>query len=285
MQTTNIVELTPENFQSILIETSQQKLVLVAFWAQQVEESVPYIAQLEQLVSNHGEHLVLAKVDCQTQQQIAMQFGIQNIPTIVLFKEGQPLDGLAGAQPLENVQQLLEKHLPKPEVILLQQAQLLIAAEQYAEAFPMLKEANQLAPDNIDIVKALADVQLGLGKAPEAELLLAEIKMVDQDDYYQSLMAKLDLLKEAADTPEIQALEQQLAAQPDNVELVVKLAVQLHQVQRNEDALEKLFTILKVDLNGADGEAKKVFMDIIQTLPAGDALATQYRRRLYSLLY
>ena len=82
---------------------------------------------------------------------------------------------------------------------------------------------------------------------------------------------------------EIQALEAALSAAPDNNELKEKLAVQYQAVQRSEEALALLFTVLQQDLNF--GGSKKLFLDILAALPKGDSVASQYRRKLYSLLY
>ena len=81
----------------------------------------------------------------------------------------------------------------------------------------------------------------------------------------------------------VKALEQALATDPANKELQQQLAVQYHQVQRSAEALALLFEILKQDLNF--GEAKKLYLDILATLPKGEPLASSYRRKLYSLLY
>lgn len=98
-------------------------------------------------------------------------------------------------------------------------------------------------------------------------------------------MAQIELLKQAADTPEIQQLQQQIDADPDNAELATQLALQYHQVGRNEEALELLFSHLKKDLAAANGQARKILQDILAALGTGDALAAKYRRQLYSLLY
>ncbi|AWB68615.1 co-chaperone YbbN [Saccharobesus litoralis] len=281
----NIHDLTPENFQSILLEQSQTQLVLVFFWAQSIPESVELLPVVEHLAGQHLGKIILAKVDCESQRQIAMQFGVQAIPTLALVKEGQPIDGLAGQQTQAQVQEWLENHLPKPEDELLQQAQVLIAQEQYTQAYSPISQAIEIAPERVDIQKALIDVYVNTGKVAEAESLLSQIKMIDQDDYYQSLLAKLELAKEAADSPEIQALEQQIKDNPSDEMLPVKLAVALHQVQRNEEALAHLLGLMTRRLDAANGEARKILMDILQTLPDGDPLATKCRRRLYSLLY
>nr|WP_269836652.1 tetratricopeptide repeat protein [Rheinheimera soli] len=159
----------------------------------------------------------------------------------------------------------------------------LLEQQNWTEAYPLLKEANELASDRVDIRLQLALVQVELGQLEAAEKALATVLMADQDVLYQSVKARLELAQQAADSPEVKALEQALVTDPDNKELQQQLAVQYHQVQRSAEALALLFEILKQDLNF--GEAKKLYLDILATLPKGEPLASSYRRKLYSLLY
>ena len=115
--------------------------------------------------------------------------------------------------------------------------------------------------------------------------MLKTVPLQDQDTRYQGLVAQIELLKQAADTPEIQQLQQQVADNPADAALASQLALQLHQVGRNEEALELLFSHLQKDLAAADGQARKMFQEILAALGTGDALASKYRRQLYALLY
>lgn len=280
---TNSLAITLENFQQVIIEESKSQLVLVDFWAQQIPESVELRDKLTAALANHGDTILFATVDCETQGQIAQQFGIQGLPTAVLVKDGQPLDGLTGPQTDESINEFLAKYLPKQQDLLLVQAKDLLAEGNVAEAFPIISQAYQLDNERADIKLVLANVYIQTGKITEAESLLKSIKMIDQDSDYQSLMAKLELAMQAADSPEIQALEQQLLNEPDNVELQQKLAAQYSQVNRNEDALTILFRL--VQKNGADIASKDLLLDVLKSLPDGDALASKYRRKLYTLMY
>ena len=280
---TNALAITLENFQQVIIEESKAQLVLVDFWAQQIPESVELRDKLATALANHGDTILLATVDCETQGQIAQQFGIQGLPTAVLVKDGQPLDGLTGPQTDESISEFLAKYLPKEQDALLAQAKNLLAESKVSEAFPVISQAYQLDSERADIKLVLANVYIQTGKITEAEALLQSIKMIDQDSEYQSLMAKLELANQAADSPEIQALEQQLISEPDNVELQQKLAAQYSQVNRHDDALAILFRL--VQTNGADISSKDLLLDVLKSLPDGDALASKYRRKLYTLMY
>ena len=277
-----IVDVSLSNAREVL-DASMQKLVLFQFWSARSEGCKQLSPVLERIVQQYPQQLLLARVDCDKEQDLAMQFGVQSLPTVMFIKQGRPVDGFAGVETEQAILTKLAAYLPKPEDELLAKAEPLLAAQDYAAAYPLLKDALALAPERTYIKLWLADTAIGLGQLTQAEAMLAEIKLAQQDALYKSVLAKLQLAKEAADTPEIQALEAALRNEPANNELKEKLAVQYQAVQRSEEALALLFTVLQQDLNF--GGSKKLFLDILAALPKGDSVASQYRRKLYSLLY
>ena len=278
----NLVDVSFENVREML-ELSQRKLVVFAFWSERSEPSKQLLQTLGAIIQEHPQHVVLAKVNCDLDQELAMQFGVRSLPTTMLIQNGQPVDGFAGAETDTQIRQRLQPYLPAPEEVLLQQAQPLLEAQQWTEAYPLLKQAQQLAPQRADICKLLALCAASTGQLEQAKTLLSTVLLADQDSVYQQVLAVIELAEQAADSPEIRALEAKLAATPDDLLLKQQLAVQYQQVQRSSDALAMLFSILQQDLNF--GESKKLFLDILAVLPKGDTLAGTYRRKLYSLLY
>ncbi len=280
-----MIAITLDNFQQVVLEESKSKLVLVTFWAQQVPESIELRDKLAAKVAPFTEQVVMATVDCQTEQQIAQQFGIQGLPTAILIKDGQPIDGLSGPQTDETIATFLEKHLPKPEDILLVQAQTALTESNLTDAKAAIIQAYQLDNERADIKLTLIDVYIQTGKIPEAQTLLDSIMMVDQDSYYQALLAKLELASQAANSPEIQALEAELTKTPNNIEVQHQLAAQYSQVNRHEDALKMLFRLMQAGDVETKDKSKELFLDVLKALADGDALATKYRRKLYTLMY
>jgi putative thioredoxin len=279
----NIVPITLENFQQVIVEQSKQTLIMVGFWAEWDEPSLQTMGMLEKIAVEYPNDLILAKVNCDEQQQIAQQFGVRGLPTVMLVKDSQPIDGFAGPQEEQEIRALLEKHLPKVEDGLLLQAQALVEEQDYQQAFSLAKQAYEIDPQRTDIKFVLADIYIELGRIEQAKELLETIGLVDQDHQYSVLLGKIELAEQAAYSPEIKALEADIEKSPDDLELKVKLGVQLQQANRTEEALELLLSVLKKDLNF--GEAKKLTLDMINALPDGDPLASTYRRKIYSLLY
>ena len=281
----NMIAITLENFQHVVLDESKNKLVLVAFWAEQIPESVELRDKLATKVAPFTEHIVMATVDCQTQQQIAQQFGIQGLPTAILVKEGQPIDGVSGPQTDETIVTFLDKHLPKAEELLLAQAQSALADNKLNDAQNAITQAYQLDAQRADIKLVLIDVYIQMGKTQAAQTLIDSIMMVDQDSYYQALLAKLELANQAANSPEIQALETALANKPNDIEIQHQLAAQYSQVNRHEDALKLLFRLVQAGEAQTKDKSKELFLDVLKALPDGDALASKYRRKLYTLMY
>jgi putative thioredoxin len=173
--------------------------------------------------------------------------------------------------------------LPKPEDDLLIQAKQLLVEQNVNDAFITISQAYQLDSERADIKFVLIDVYIQIGKIAEAEALLATIKMIDQDSHYTALLAKAELASQAANSPEIQALEQQRVNEPDNIELQQQLATQYHQVNRAEEALTILFRLVQKD--NTDKVSKQLLLDVLKVLPEGDPLALKFRRKLYTLMY
>lgn len=279
-----IVHLTPENLRTELIDASFSKPVLACFYAQALEECKEITTRLSSLIGAHNAYLTLAFVDMADPQlqSIAIQLGLQALPAVVVFKDGRPVDALMGAAQLESITTLIDKYQPKQEEILLTSAQQALSDGDAQLAYQYAQEAFNLDNSRSNIKLVLTKSCIELKRLEEAEQLLATIPMIDQDSDYQCLRSSLELAQQAAETPEIKALELRLANNPNDINIKEELAIQYSQAGRKQEALELLFATLKNDLGA--GNSKKIYLDILATMPS-DSLTAKYRRQIYSLLY
>ena len=284
MQSPHIVELNEQNFRQIL-EGSMQAPVLIHFWAPMSQESAQIIPDLQTLTQQYNGAFTLALLNCEQEQAIAGQFGVQALPTIALFVNGQPVDGLGGPQSIEAITEMLNKHLPSQDELALRQSLELMQAGDYTQALAGMQQLPEELTKKGEVKLAIAECLLETQQFDLAEAQLQTIPLEYQDNYYKGLIAKLELHKQAADSPEIQALEAALASNPTDEKSASELALQYHQVNRSEEALELLWSFLQKNLNAQDGDMKKAFMDILSALGQGNPSAGKYRRQLYSLLY
>jgi putative thioredoxin len=281
----NVIDITLDNAQQYVIDESFKRPVLVDFWADWCGPCKTLMPLLEKLADEYNGDFLLARINADEQQMLASQFQVRSLPTVMLIKDGQPLDGFTGAQSEVQVRQMLEQHLPKAWERDLQHAQAMLEAGQYGEALPVLQRVYEESGRNPQIACMVAHAQVELNRLEEAETTLSNVKLADQDTLYEQVKAKIELKKQAAKTPEIESLEQALEADPDNLEMRYKLAVQYNQEGYQKPALELLIEVLRKDLGYADGAARKTLTDIIAALGKGDPLAIEYQRKLFTLLY
>ncbi len=279
-----ITKLNEHNFESVL-EQSREKPIVFYFWAPINAESNSILPTMEKIAHEYAGAFTLALIDCEKEQLIAAQFGIHTLPTIALFSNGQPLDGLAGMQTEESIRQMLAPHLPNQAQLALNQANILIQEEKYLEAIAALKPLQAALEQSGEFKLALAKCYVETQQFDLAEPILASVLMQDQDATYKSLIAKIELFKQAADTPEIRDLQAAHKADPTNLATAYELAIKLSQINKQEDALTLLIMILRADLQYAKGDAKKTMMDILTALGQGNEIAARFRRQLYALLY
>ena len=114
---------------------------------------------------------------------------------------------------------------------------------------------------------------------------LPSVLTLPEDTTTEQLLAQIQLGREAARSPEVEALEAAMAANPDDHATRIQLAIQLSQVAQYRDALEHLLIVLLADKDFSDGEARKVFLDTLATIGKGDPLAAEYQRKLFSVMY
>jgi putative thioredoxin len=280
-----IVDIDESNAQTLLIEESQKRPVIVDFWADWCAPCKQLMPILEKLAAEYQGAFLLAKVNADEQQMLAQQLGVRSLPTVMVIKDGQPVDGFSGAQPESAVRDMLDKHVPSPQADSLVEAEQLLAEGDIPGALALFRGAWEDSGHKPEFTMAYAGALITASRLDEAEALLSDIKMVDQDARYQQLMAQIELQRQAARSPEIEALEADLASDEQNHEVRVKLAVQISSHGRYREALEHLLVVLRADRDWGNGEAKRVYLDMIATIGKGDPLAAEYQRKLFSLLY
>tara|TARA_B110000503_G_scaffold63073_1_gene99740 strand:- start:9742 stop:10596 length:855 start_codon:yes stop_codon:yes gene_type:complete len=280
-----IVNIEETNASALLIEESHKRPVVVDFWAEWCEPCKTLMPLLEKIAKEYEGAFLLAKVNADEQQGIAQQLGVRNLPTVMVIQDGQPVDGFAGAQTESFIREMLGKYLPKPWDGLLQLGAEAIERGEYNEALIPLRQAWQDSKQQHDITLTYAHALIESLRLDEAVALLDGIRMADQDAGYEQLRAQLEIKREAAKSPEIEALEQQLADNPNDLDVRYQLGVQYTNAGQFREAMEQLVAILQKDLDHGNGATKRMLLDSIALLGKGDPLAVEYQRKLYSLLY
>ena len=283
-----IFDVTTATFDQAVIENSFHKPVLVDFWADWCAPCKALMPLLAQIAESYQGELLLAKVDCEAEQDIVARFGIRSLPTVVLFKDGQPVDGFAGAKPESEIRALLEPHvqLPPPaDEDPLEQAQALFAEGRISEAeavlVALLGEDNTNAAALILYARCLAE----RGELGEAQTVLDAVKSDAHKAALAGAKAQITFLRQAADLPDTADLKARLAQNPQDDDAAYQLAVQQLARQQYDAALEGLLKLFIRNRSYNEGLPHKTLLQVFELLGNDHPLVTVYRRKLFAALY
>ncbi|SIS03625.1 thioredoxin [Aquipseudomonas alcaligenes] len=276
------------NFEQLVIQNSFHKPVLVDFWAEWCAPCKALMPLLAKITEEFRGELLLAKVDCDAEQDIVMRFGIRSLPTVVLFKDGQPVDGFAGAQPESAIREMLKPHVAEPAPLAadpLETAQALFAEERFGEAEALLKQVLTENNENGAALILYARCLAERGELGEAEAVLGAVKGDEHKQALSAARAQLTFLRQAASLPDTAELKSRLAQNPDDDEASYQLAVQQLARQQYEAALDSMLKLFVRNRGFQEGLPHKTLLQVFDLLGNDHPLVTLYRRKLYQAIY
>ncbi len=279
MSNSNFVfNATNADFQERVLDKSASVPVLVDFWAAWCGPCQSLMPVLAKLADDHAGKFLLAKVDTDAEQELAVQYGVRSLPTVKLFIDGQVAGEFMGAQPEGAVRAFLDQHIPDETARLAQAAVNLYEQGEKQEAIATLHRCLEDDLDN-DLVKInLCDLYLREGDIEKTRIILESISAnVKLDDTYKTMSGKLKLAQAAADAPDVAELQQRIETNPDDNEARYALSAKLTLEQRYEDAMDQLLEIVKRDRKFNDDAGRKGLVDIFNMLGNKDERVTRYR--------
>lgn len=281
-----VVNVTAGNFQQVVLAGSFERPVLVDFWADWCAPCRQLMPMLARLADEFKGAFLLAKVDTEAEQALAAHFGIRSLPTVQLFRNGQPVDQFMGALPEGQVREFLSRHIARASETLLAQARGQMAAGNTAAAARLIEQARAEDPDNSRIFVAEVALKAAEGDADGALALLERTPLeLAKDTELLALRGQLTFVQALAGAPDTATLTARVAADPAASEARYQLAARLVLAGDYEGALEHLLTLLKRDRAFGDDAARKAMIAVFDLLGGGGELVSRYRNRMLASLY
>ncbi len=275
------IDITLENFQQVILEGSLKQPILVDFWADWCAPCKVLMPILEKLANEFQGQFILAKVNIEEQPELAQQFQVRSVPTVILVGEGKLLDQFDGVKPESEIRAFLKQHLTNPVDALKEQVKQHISAGELDEAQEMLQYAISQLPEDINLQIDLARVLLQKNLATDAKAVLENLPEADKArPDVKGLMAGLKFSEAAPSAEKLAELGEREDSEANYLKAMAALLQSDH-----EQALERLLNLLRDDRSYQEGVAHKRLLEVFAMLGEGNPLVIKARRKLYTLMY
>jgi putative thioredoxin len=286
-----VKDVTTASFAADVIQESRKLPVLVDFWAPWCGPCKQLQPALERVVAAAGGAVKLVKMNIDEHPSVAGQLGIQSIPAVIAFRDGQPVDGFMGAIPESQIRDFIQKLVGKnggqPQV-----TEALTAAGQAREAGDLQAAAElfdavlQEQPENVDAIAGLADILFDAGDVAGAEEVLARTPADKQGvAAIAAVRTKIDLAAQAASLGDPAALERRLAENPGDHQARFDFAMIQNAEGKRQEAADNLLAIVKADRTWNDDGARAQLLKLFEAWGMTDEVTVSARRKLSSLLF
>ena len=277
------INVSMENFQSDVIDASQNLPVMVLFWAEQVPESAQVKALAEQVLASYEGKAVLALSDVSRDQSLAPRLQVQGLPSIRIIHKGAVAEQIDG--PVDEAQlRTMMDALTQSSIEAMQgNLDAMLASGDFAAAVATLQQSIQEEPNNQALRIELADVLVRKGDLDDARTVLAS---VPQDTEGRARpQNRLEFIEEAAAMDSIESLQAAVTANPQDLELRYALAVVQMVAGETEVSLQLCLEILRDDREFRDDIGRLTMIRIFDVLGKGNEMATKYRRKLFNAMH
>ena len=285
------------NFMKDVVEASREVPVLVDFWATWCGPCKALTPALEKVVRAAGGRVRLVKIDIDKNRQLVQQLTqmglpLQSVPTVAAFWQGQIADLFQGALPegelkkfIENLLKMAGGQMPSAE--LLAEAKQLFEAGDAAAALEIYAALGQQEPENAEALAGLARCLIALEEEEQARDLLDGLdEKLKAHPEISAVRAQIELaVAGRAAQSQLGAFEQRLAANPDDHEARIELAIALNSMEKRAEAADALLESIKRDREWNDKAAQKQLLKFFEAWGLTDPVTLKARRGLSALLF
>jgi putative thioredoxin len=271
------------------LQESRKQPVLVDFWAPWCGPCKQLTPVLEKVVQAAGGRVKLVKMNIDDHPAIPGQLGIQSIPAVIAFKDGQPVDGFMGAIPESQVKAFIERIVGKggPDL-----AEAVKAAEEAraagdpqaaAEIYTLVLEQE---PENIAAIAGLADLLFDSGDNEAAKGVLEQAPEAKRNDpALAAVRARMKLAEQVSALGDPLALERRLVENPNDHQARFDLAMIQNAQGDRAAAADSLLAIVKADRSWKDDAARNQLLTFFEAWGMTDEATLAARRKLSSILF
>lgn len=273
----HILDVSETTFEEQVILASHQAPVVVDFWAPWCGPCRVLGPLLERLAIEAGGAFTLAKVNVDDNPRLSVRYGVQGIPAVKAFRNGEVIAQFVGAQPEPVVRRFIEGLAPSPAEEAVEEGLSLLGTRHWTQAEAafqaVLEEDDSNAAAALGLVKSL----LMQGKGKQALDLISEFPSGSEWAVAQRLDPLAALLAGYSDADDLSA--------DDPLEAQLQRAASLIRKGNYPAAMDGLLGVLRKDKKYRGGQPKDVMLALFELLGEEDPLTREYRDELASVLF
>ena len=285
-ENTNIIDVNESDFNDQVIEASENKLIVVDFWAPWCGPCKQLTPILEKIISKSGDKITLVKINIDENQQIAAQLRIQSIPTVYAFKDKQIVNAFQGVIPegqiIEFIEKCLGSKINEDFTEFYNEIESAMAENKFEETKDTLLEFISKNSDEIKGICFYLECLIELKQFEEVEMFISSLEKDVQDkDEVKQVLKKMEIVKNNSSGPDINDLLRKLEKESSNIDLVLEISDKYFSMKEYENGMDLL---LKNYPKNKDSIKNKM-VEFFAVLGNTDQITIQYRKKLSQLMF
>ena len=281
-----ISNITEATFDEQVVAQSHRVPVLVDYWADWCGPCQMQLPVLLKLVEEHAGRLLLAKVNTDEERGLSREHGIRSLPTMRLYRNGEVVEEILGAQTESTLRILLDRYVERPSDTLREAALDQHRQGNTAEAIEQLERICEEDPTNTRAALDLVELNLAAGRLESAEAGYAALPRDVRDESDGTrLRALLDFSAIAGDTGDRAVLEEQLQAEPEGLDARYRMAAIQVLAGEYEAAMQGFMEIIRLDRTFRDDGGRRALLSVFDLLGNEHELVGSYRRKLFNAMH
>ena len=286
-----VKDVTTQSFMKDVIEESKRQPVLIDFWAPWCGPCKQLTPILEKVVKNAKGAVKLVKMNIDDHPAIPGQMGIQSIPAVIAFVNGQPADGFMGALPESQIVAFIDRVTKgkaggNETAELMKSADAAIAEGDTQGAAEIYSHILEEDPANVPALAGLARCHVANNELEKAKQVLTQVPAAKQNDAaVAAARAALEVAEQASSVGPIGELEQKVAANPLDHQARFDLAVALNAAGKRQEAVDRLMEIIRRDRKWNEDGARKQLVQLFEAWGPTDEATVAGRKTLSSVLF
>ena len=285
-ENTNIIDVTETEFNDQVIEASENKLIVVDFWAPWCGPCKQLTPILEKIISKSGDKITLVKINIDENQQIAAQLRIQSIPTVYAFKDKQIVNAFQGVIPegqiIEFIEKCLGSKINEDFTEFYNEIESAMAENKFEETKDTLLEFISKNSDEIKGICFYLECLIELKQFEEVEAFIGSLeKDVQEKDEIKQVLKKMEIVKNNSSGPDINVLLSKLEKEPSNIDLVIELSEKYFSMKEYESGM----SLLLKNYSTNKDKVKNKMVEFFGVLGNTDRITIEYRKKLSQLMF